>query len=145
MTQPLAEVVVDASVAVKLLIAEADSTWALSLARSDATLVAPELLLSESGNALWKLTRRGLLTQAAEAGLYESLEALPLQIIPCGAILHVAALRLANALGHPVYDCLYLALALDRGAGLATADQRFVRVLRAAGLLPQDRLLTPPS
>jgi predicted nucleic acid-binding protein len=33
---------------------------------------------------------------------------------------------LARLLDHPVYDCLYLAAALDVGAPVVTADSRFV-------------------
>jgi len=35
-----------------------------------------------------------------------------------------AAARLAPRLGHPVYDCLYLALAGSHSASFATADER---------------------
>jgi predicted nucleic acid-binding protein len=34
------------------------------------------------------------------------------------------AVRLAAELGHPVYDCIYLALSASHGAVLATADER---------------------
>jgi predicted nucleic acid-binding protein len=51
---------------------------------------------------------------------------------------------LAGRLAHLVYDRFYLALALERGAALATADGRFLRVLRLAAVLPDERLLAPP-
>jgi len=35
------------------------------------------------------------------------------------------AFRLARLLDHPVYDCLYLALAMESGAPVVTADRRF--------------------
>ena len=41
-----------------------------------------------------------------------------LQLVP-------AASRLAADLGHPIYDCFYLALAIQEKAPLITADQRF--------------------
>lgn len=41
------------------------------------------------------------------------------------------AFDLALDLRHPIYDCLYLALALDRGVRMVTADQGFVRAIRA--------------
>jgi predicted nucleic acid-binding protein len=37
-----------------------------------------------------------------------------------------SAARLAGILGLPVYDCLYLAVALREGAYVVTADARFV-------------------
>jgi predicted nucleic acid-binding protein len=40
------------------------------------------------------------------------------------------AFSLSLDLDHPIYDCLYLALALDTDARLVTADRRFTRVVR---------------
>jgi predicted nucleic acid-binding protein len=53
--------------------------------------------------------------------------------------LDTSALGLALAHGHPVYDCLYLALALERRCDLITADERFFRAMRVS--LPCIRLL----
>lgn len=65
----------------------------------------------------------------------------PIKVMETGLRLQTEALRLGGVLGHPVYDCLYLALEL--GAALATADRRFIRVVTRAAALPPDRLLTP--
>src|SRR5260221_641265 len=43
-----------------------------------------------------------------------------------------AATRIAVELDHPAYDCLYLALASERGCRFVTADERFVRKLAEA-------------
>jgi predicted nucleic acid-binding protein len=37
--------------------------------------------------------------------------------------------RLAGELGHPIYDCLYLALAIREGTYVVTADSRFANAL----------------
>lgn len=44
--------------------------------------------------------------------------------------LMAAAARLANDLDHPVYDCMYLALALQEQRPVITADRRFYNVVR---------------
>ena len=44
--------------------------------------------------------------------------------------LAAAALSLASDLDHPVYDCIYLALALERGVLVVTADHRFATAVR---------------
>lgn len=77
--------------------------------------------------------------------MLDRLVAADLEIVACGAAIHRQALALATRLDHPAYDCLYLALALSRGAALATADARFARVLRQGGALPAALLLTPPE
>ena len=40
------------------------------------------------------------------------------------------ALHLAFLLTHPIYDCLYLALAVETGTPVVTADRRFVDAVR---------------
>jgi predicted nucleic acid-binding protein len=44
--------------------------------------------------------------------------------------LMAAAARLAADLDHPVYDCLYLALALQEQRPVITADRRFYEVVQ---------------
>lgn len=146
-----AELVVDASIILKWVVKEPDSVWATAVARSASSLVAPELALSECGSALWKIARRsgGSLSPAKTNGLlatilYGVLAKSRLEIVPCDTAVHLLAARLAGELDHPVYDCLYLALAIARDAALATADLRFARVVLRASALPADRLLTPP-
>jgi predicted nucleic acid-binding protein len=46
-------------------------------------------------------------------------------------VLSVRAFELATALDQPAYDCLYLALAIELEASLATADRRLARVARS--------------
>jgi predicted nucleic acid-binding protein len=45
-----------------------------------------------------------------------------------------AAARLAVELGHPVYDCVYLALAALHAVPLATADKRLQQVAERIGI-----------
>ena len=42
-----------------------------------------------------------------------------------------SAARLALDLDHPVYDCFYLALALQEQHPVVTADRRFYDIVRA--------------
>ena len=139
-------VVVDASVVLKWLRDETDADWARALARQpDTRLLAPELLLSECANVLWRIQRRGEATPEHVVGLLADLIANPLAIEVMPRSVHGLALGLALRMAHPVYDCLYLALALDRDAALATADRRFAAAIQRAAALPPDRLLTPPA
>jgi predicted nucleic acid-binding protein len=54
---------------------------------------------------------------------------MPVELVASDGLLE-RALELAVALKHPVYDCLYLALALDRGARVVSADRHFLAALR---------------
>jgi predicted nucleic acid-binding protein len=144
-TASRAALVIDASVAVKWVLEEPGSDWARALPATGAHLVAPNLLCTECGNVLWRMVRTKRIGASLLEGFWSVINAVPLALCDADWGLNAAALRLSVRLDHPIYDCLYLAVALDRGAALATADQRFLRALRRAAVLPLDRLLAPPE
>jgi len=117
--------VVDASVALKWLVDEEGSGAAAALLEGPL-LLAPELIHVEIANALWRMARVGRLTEADAADALALFQRLPLRRRLADRDLAAEALRLARLLDHPVYDCLYLALAMDAGAPVVTADRRFV-------------------
>lgn len=120
--------VVDASVAIKWVIPEQGSLQAVSLLRTN-TLIAPDLILPECANILWKKVRRNELS-AAEAGFAARLiEGSDLQLREMMGYFN-SSLELAIELDHPAYDCVYLALALKEEMRFVTADERLVRKLR---------------
>ena len=124
--------VLDASAVVRIIEGSPQAV-AFQQAVVDAELVlAPELMLTEVSNALWRLQRAG---QLQADGLQQRLSraAALVDHIEPDRHLQVEALALACHLDHPVYDCLYLALARREAAVLLTADQKLmalaVRVL----------------
>lgn len=123
-------IVIDASVALKWVLAEEGSEDADALLEGD-DLIAPSLWQLEVANALWRRVIRGELT-AFEAD--ERLSALLVSPVATIALEEVvsSAFRLAGELNHPVYDCLYLALAVREETHVVTADRRFLAA--AAGV-----------
>ena len=121
--------VVDASVAVRWVVAEPLSDEAVALLTQKAKLVAPELLRLEASNALVRKFRLGTLPEAlaraALTTLSGHLDAGLLELVP-DSELAPRAVELAIQLKHPVYDCLYLALAERTGGVYVTADAVFV-------------------
>ena len=122
--------VVDASVGVKWVVNEADSDLARSL--SETSLHAPDLFLIECANILWKKVRLRDLTRRNAAERLDTLLRAPVAIAPTHELMP-HALDLAFDLRHPVYDCVYLALALLRGTPLVTADEQLAKAARKAG------------
>ena len=117
--------VVDASVAVKWVVPEVLSDHAERLLASEEELLAPDLLLVEAANALWKKAARREVT-AAEAGrALDVLSSCGLVFRPMRPLL-ARALGLASRLNHPVDDCVYLALAESEHATLVTCDERLL-------------------
>jgi predicted nucleic acid-binding protein len=127
-----ARIVVDASVAVKWVIAEEHS--ALAEALMGRQMIAPALLLIECGNALLRRARMGDLPADTVAGKVAALRIAPVRLVSVEQHLE-AAITLATHLRHSLYDCLYLALALVERVQLITADQRFVTRVRRDGRL----------
>jgi predicted nucleic acid-binding protein len=123
--------IVDASIAVKWLADEPKSAEARALAAESEALIAPELIISEVGNALWKKYRKRLVTRAQAIAGVQWLSLVVAQLQPNGS-LAVRAVELALDLNHPIYDCFYLALALDENATLVTADARMAAAAKKA-------------
>ena len=120
--------VIDSSVAIKWLVEEVGTVEALTILEK-AKLSAPDLLIAECANILWKKVRREELSEEEAligAGILEQAD---LEILPTRHLLG-SATTLAVLLDHPAYDCIYLALALERGWRFTTADERFQRKIR---------------
>jgi predicted nucleic acid-binding protein len=126
-------VVVDAAVAVKWFVPEIHATEAARLLEPGHELLAPDLLMPEVGNVLWKKVRRGELLSEEARQVLRGLSAVPLEVHSSSRLLP-AALEIAVATGRTVYDSLYLALAEGSRCRLVTADRRLVNALAAGPL-----------
>jgi predicted nucleic acid-binding protein len=128
--------VVDASVAVKWLVPESRSDAAEAVLTATDDLLAPDILLVEVANALWKKVSRREVTTAEATEILDVLRTTRLELQPTGPLLN-RALELGVALDHPVYDCVYLALAEVTRGRLVTDDGSLVRRARRRRGLPQ--------
>jgi predicted nucleic acid-binding protein len=117
--------VVDASVAFKWFVTEADSPLASSLLSGKQTLVSPELVLAEVLNALWRGVRQQAVDRDQLRHTATHLAHFFDELVPLRA-LAIRAAHIAQALDHPIYDCFYLALAERESALLVTADRRLL-------------------
>ncbi|MGH6986632.1 MAG: type II toxin-antitoxin system VapC family toxin [Caulobacteraceae bacterium] len=115
--------VVDASVALKWVIEEAGSPQAVAL-RSAEQLLAPDLILAECVNALWKKVRRAEIDPETCHQAARLLAQAPVEIRPTRDLVTLA-MEMTFILDHPAYDCFYLALAFSEGCALVSADERF--------------------
>jgi predicted nucleic acid-binding protein len=125
---------------VKWVLSESDSEAAVAL-RSE-NLIAPVLWLAEAANVLWRRARAGEITPEQAGTRLSELQNAPVASVPIEPHLE-RAFALAMEIGHPVYDCLYLALALRHDTHVISADRRFTAAAGAAGLTDRVRLLSP--
>jgi predicted nucleic acid-binding protein len=129
-------VICDASVVVKLLVPEENSDRANLLAQT-CKLVAPEIIFAEVGNVLWTRVRSGEFDLEAGQILFERLNSFDLESRPVHPLV-ARALAIAVELNHPIYDCLYLALAERLAAPFVTDDARFVAAIQRGKLFTAE-------
>jgi predicted nucleic acid-binding protein len=120
--------IVDASVAVKWFAAEDGSDRAEALLATGEALIAPDLILAEVSNVMWKQLRKGLLAPAQVVAAAGRLPQYFEQLIAISALVERAT-ELTVALDRPVYDCFYLALAERERLPLVSADSRLLALL----------------
>ena len=101
--------VIDASVALLWLIDLPASKKAEQLLQRDETIIAPDILVPEIANALWKTVTFAGLPSAEARDAMSTLDRFFSEIAPTYS-LRDRALAIALELRHPAYDCFYLAL-----------------------------------
>ena len=143
-------VVLDASVALKLVLDEAYSEHAAALLAASLAknqrLVAPPLLVSEATNAIFQQQRRGNLTRAEAGRALDRFMTLPIRKLS-PPTLYRDAIQIAHRYDlRATYDSQYLALALSMRVDCWTADERLFGALpRSLRWVRRIRDYKPPT
>ena len=127
----------DASVAVKVVVAEVGTAESIDLLGRPVRWIAPRLMVVELASALRRKVTGGQLSALdASAALAATLDAIADGVITLAddEALAPAALNLALSFDHRVPDCVYLALAEREGAFLASADRKLLALTRQRGV-----------
>jgi predicted nucleic acid-binding protein len=132
--------VVDASVAAKWVLPSAgeelvsEAVHLLDLnALGQTVLLVPDLFWAECGNVLWRAVRTGRCSKAVSESGLATLKAHNLITIATATLVE-KAFTIATTFHCSVYDSLYVALAVEFGLQLVTADQKLSNAL--AGRFP---------
>ena len=132
--------VVDASVAIKWFVREAQTEQARRLIAIPDPLIAPDWIMIEAASTFSRKVRESkLLLIHAERHL-QDLPRFFERLHPSVELVQ-SALMLSYRLRHPVYDCLYLVLAEREDTRLITADQVFAAAADDAGFGKRVALL----
>jgi predicted nucleic acid-binding protein len=123
--------VIDASVAIKWVVSEPGTQEALALRQH--RLIAPDLLIAECANILWKKVRRQELLTSEGIWAVQLLARADIDLESARPLMERAT-RLAIDLAHPAYDCVYIALAEARNCAFVTADESLCRKSLTAAL-----------
>jgi predicted nucleic acid-binding protein len=134
--------VVDCSVAAKWVLAEPGEVEAFRLLNEQAlgelSLIAPDLLLMEFAGLIAKRTRRKQMPVAEATQAFRLMEESELRLFESRPLLgHALDLALNNQMS--LWDCVYLALALEHNCPMITADRRLYKA--GIGRHPAIRLL----
>ncbi len=128
----MSRAVFDASLILKWYLPDDPLFAAAVKTREQDEGVSPSLVLAELGNALWKYVRARLLDIDEACAVVSSVRG-RLELVD-DSLLIEAAQRLSASLMHPVYDCLYIALAQRERIPLVTVDKRLARLAGEVGV-----------
>jgi predicted nucleic acid-binding protein len=137
-------IVVDSSVALQWLLDEPDGGASQSVLTLSDELIAPDVLLVEVGNVLGKKVR------AHEISAEQAIDGLAFVAARVPRLEGVRsviarALELSIELSHPLYDCMFLATALEHSCRLVTRDDKFAARASSRGYGNSISLLGSPA
>jgi len=131
--------VLDASVAAKWFLTDDEPLSGEALQALEAytqghlDFLVPDLFFPELGNVLWRAEQRKRCSSAVVDAAIQQLSGQQFETYPSSRLLP-EAMVLARRYTRPVYDCVYIALAIQKGSRMLTADRKLVNALR--GSLP---------
>lgn len=119
--------VLDASMAVAMVLGHSTDKKILGKVSSAKWVIAPDLFVAEVSNVFWKYHHfEAMPIRDCEASLQNSLGLV--DDLVDSKELYQEAFALACQAAHPVYDALYLALARRHNAYLLTNDKKLVKL-----------------
>lgn len=130
--------VVDCSVAIKWAVAEPDWEHARALLTYAGPIVAPDLIIVEIANVVWKKALQGEIVRE-QAQRAPSEIAAGFAKLPPSTQFVERAIEIAFTLKHPVYDCVYLACGETEEALFVTDDRRLIAAIK--GTTYEDRVI----
>jgi predicted nucleic acid-binding protein len=114
----------DAGLGVKWLVPEPDAENAARLLDARFELHTPSYFFTEAASVLQrKIAVERTLTEAEGLGAFHLLQTIPMTVHPTEGLLE-EALRHGVRYRRPVYDSLYMVLAVALGGRVVTADRR---------------------
>jgi predicted nucleic acid-binding protein len=125
--------VIDANVGLKWFIEESRSPAARKILDKGASFIAPDIFIPEICNVVWKKVKNQEITAEQGQAIVSNVPMVLDHIVPSSEVAK-RAFALAVQFNHPVYDCLYLALAERESISLVTDDAKLVTVAKKARL-----------
>jgi predicted nucleic acid-binding protein len=132
--------VLDASVAAKWFLPALGETLSAHADRllkryvsAEADFLVPDLFFAEFAKIFWKAEQRGRCNSAIADAAIEEITGRNFPAFPSASLI-VPATQIARAYHRTVYDCIYVALAVQTSSEMVTADQKLAQAV--GGHLP---------
>jgi predicted nucleic acid-binding protein len=122
-------IVIDASAALNLVMRSPNASVFVGSLEKSRVVLAPALFHAEVTNALWKYTQAGVIDKQTAVARLDEARAL-VDAFEADEPLCTEALSMAVLHRHPVYDLMYIVVAMRHGARLLTADKRLAQLAR---------------
>jgi predicted nucleic acid-binding protein len=94
----------------------------------ETDFLVPDLFFAEFANILWKAQRRGRCDATFADSAIRELIGIGFPAFSSFSLIE-AAIQIARAYQRTVYDCIYLALAVETRSEMVTADERLANSL----------------
>jgi predicted nucleic acid-binding protein len=124
------ELVADASAFLAVVLNEEDREWVIEQTFG-STLVSPDILPYEIGNALIAVRRRGRLTDEEILAAFEMSQRIAVRLL---AVRIYDALSIAIQFGIYAYDAFYIQCCLESELPLISLDNRMCEVAENLGI-----------
>jgi predicted nucleic acid-binding protein len=124
------ELVADASVFLSVALNEADREWVIENTAA-CSIVAPEVLCYEIGNALIAVHRRGRLNDREVARAFEISQKIPVRLLP---VKIPDAMKIALRFNIYAYDAYYVQCCIENKSPLISLDVRMCDVATTLGI-----------
>lgn len=129
--------ILDASVAIKWAMPSAGEPFtqeAVSLLRryvnDEIEFIVPDIFWAEIGSVLWRGVKQQRWHKSKAEAVVADMQAFEFQTVSSQGLLN-EAFKIALAYDRNIYDCFYVALAVEAEAELVTADERLANALAA--------------
>ena len=118
------EIVVDTNILLSVVLKEASRNAIVEKTRG-ASLIAPEFLFYELGNAISAMWKRGRIDETTGLEAMDIASGISVRLLP---VAMNEALLLSSEYGIYAYDAYFLQLAKSRGVPLLTLDRKMARI-----------------
>jgi len=133
--------VIDTSALIRMFVPDGPMVQGMSeffhgVERGINTALAPELLIAESANVIFKKMQKDELNPDEAKDLMNDILSMPIKLYRHSPLIP-QAMELASQHNLTVYDSLFVALAVQHSAILFSADEKILKTSTVLGLAPR--------